>query len=245
MVIKKINSVNLHYDEYGSINDKTLVFLHGWGQNIAMMEPLAKPFKNDYHIIIVDLPGFGDSSEPDTIWSVFDYADCLNKLFKQLNVDKPILLGHSFGGKIALAYSSKYEVEKLIVFGSPFRKEIQKLSLKTRFLKRVKKLPGMERVASFAKRHIGSTDYKNASNRMREILVNSVNLDITDDVKKIKCPTLIVWGTNDQAVNIKEAYELEKLISNAGVVEYPGCSHYAYLENINQTINVLNSFWRE
>ena len=61
-------------------------------------------------------------------------------------------------------------------------------------------------------------------------------------MKKIKCPTLIVWGTLDSEVPIEEAYELEKLIKDAGVVVYDGCTHYAYLERLNQTISVLKSF---
>ena len=77
---------------------------------------------------------------------------------------------------------------------------------------------------------------------MRKILVSTVNLDITEDVKKIKCPTLIMWGTLDDAVPVEDAYELEKLISDAGVVIYEGCSHYAYLERLNQVVNVINTF---
>ena len=77
---------------------------------------------------------------------------------------------------------------------------------------------------------------------MREILVNTVNLDITEEVKKIKCPTLIVWGTNDQAVDVERAYELEKLISNSGTIIYEGCTHYAYLERLDQTANAINYF---
>ena len=89
---------------------------------------------------------------------------------------------------------------------------------------------------------MGSTDYKNASEMMRKILVSTVNLDITEDVKKIKCPTLIMWGALDDAVPVEDAYELEKLISDAGVVIYEGCSHYAYLERLNQVVNVINTF---
>ena len=74
---------------------------------------------------------------------------------------------------------------------------------------------------------------------MREVLVNTVNLDITDEVRKIKCPTLIIWGTLDKAVSVESAYELEKLIPDAGVVIYDGCTHYAYLERLQQTINVV------
>ena len=77
---------------------------------------------------------------------------------------------------------------------------------------------------------------------MRQIMVNHVNYDITDKVKKIKCPTLLIWGTMDQAVDILDAYELEKLIDNCGLVTYEGCTHYAYLERFDQTIRVLKSF---
>ena len=94
----------------------------------------------------------------------------------------------------------------------------------------------------FAKKHIGSTDYKNASETMRKILVEHVNLDITEDVKKIKCPTIIIWGTLDKAVDIEIAYELEKLINDAAVITYEGCSHYAYLERLNQTVNIIKNF---
>ena len=123
-----------------------------------------------------------------------------------------------------------------------FDAEIKKLSLKTKILKSLKKVPLLNKLEGFAKKHIGSRDYREASDFMRKILVEHVNLDITEDVKKIKCPTLIVWGTMDQEVPIERAYELEKLISDAGVIPYEGCSHYAYLERINQTISVLKIF---
>ena len=61
-------------------------------------------------------------------------------------------------------------------------------------------------------------------------------------MKKIKCPTLIVWGTMDRAVPVEDAYELEKLINDSGVVVYEGCTHYAYLERLAQTVKVINSF---
>ena len=89
---------------------------------------------------------------------------------------------------------------------------------------------------------MGSTDYRNASPKMREILVKHVNTDISDKVSKIKCPTLLIWGTQDEAVPYEDAQELEKLIKDAGLVTYEGCTHYAYLERLQQTINVLKSF---
>ena len=238
----KVNNVNINYINYGSKDGKDIVFLHGWGQNIQMMKMLADPLSKENNIVIVDLPGFGDSTEPTYDWMVDDYVEAIKSLLESLKIKKPILVGHSFGGKISLLYSSKYEVEKLVVLGSPYKKEIEKLSLKTKMLKAAKKVPVLNKLEGFAKKHIGSTDYRNASEIMRKILVNTVNYDISSNLSKIKCPTLIIWGTNDEAVPIEDAYELEKLIKDAAVIEYEGCSHYAYLERLNQTINVLRSF---
>lgn len=240
-MIKKINNTDINYVDYGE-GDNTIVLLHGWGQNIEMMKPVGDKLQKHNRIIIIDLPGFGESKEPDNIWTMYDYADCINKLLKSLKIDNPIMIGHSFGGKISLIYASKYKVNKLILFGSPYKKEIKKLSTKTKILKFLKKVPILNKLEGFAKKHIGSRDYKEASEFMRKILVEHVNLDITEDVKKIECPTLIVWGSMDQEVPIEEAYELEKIIKDAGVVEYQGCSHYAYLERLPQTIKVIKTF---
>ena len=234
--------IELHYIDYGNQDGKPILFLHGWGQNIQMMKPLGDAFAKEYRVIIFDLPGFGESEEPNKVWTLYDYVDCIHDFVVSHQIEKPILLGHSFGGKISLLYASKYEVEKVIVCGSPYRKEIQKPSMKTKILKTLKKVPGLNSFADMAKKHVGSTDYRNASPRMREILVEHVNLDITKEVKKIKASTLIIWGDKDEAVPLECAYELEKYIADAGVVLFPGCTHYAYLENLKKTINVVRIF---
>ena len=240
-MLKTIDGVDINYLDYGSGKD-TIVLLHGWGQNIEMMKPIGDPMSKRFRVIIVDLPGFGHSSEPSYVWTVYDYAKCINRLLKDLKVNNPIMIGHSFGGKISLVYASKYKTKKLVTFGSPFDKETLNLSLKTRILKRLKKIPVINKLEGFAKRHIGSSDYRNASQMMRNILVDTVNLDISDNVKSINCPTLLIWGTNDEAVSLEKAYQLESMIKDAAVIEFDGCTHYAYLERIDQTINILNSF---
>jgi len=241
----RIKDTDVNYILYGKKDKKTIVLLHGWGQNIEMMKMVGDPLSDRFQVLILDLPGYGKSSEPPFSWTVYDYVEMLHELLDKLGIKDIILIGHSFGGKISLAYASKYKVDKLVLFGSPFKPEINKVSFKTKVLKSMKKVPVIKNLEGFAKKHIGSTDYRNATPRMREILVLTVNLDITEDVKKIKCPTLIVWGEYDDAVPLERAYELEKLIKDAGVVVYDNCTHYAYLERLNQTINVLNSFLGE
>lgn len=237
-----INNAEINYERYNEGGSNPLIFLHGWGQNIEMMLPVAKPFIENHDVIIIDLPGFGKSEEPKYAWNVNDYVEMLHTLIQKLKLKNVSLIGHSYGGKISLLYASKYDVDKLVLFASPYKKEIQKESIKLKTLRTLKKVPVLNKLENFAKKHIGSTDYKNASPIMREILVNTVNLDITEAAKKVKCPTLLVWGTNDEAVNISEAYELENIIKDAGLVIYEGLTHYAYLEDLGKTINVLKSF---
>lgn len=232
---------DINYIDYGE-KKNPVVLLHGWGQNIEMMKPVGDKLKKNHRVIIIDLPGFGESKEPNDLWTMYDYADHIHELLKHLKVDNPILIGHSFGGKISLIYASKYKVNKLILFGSPFKKNIKKPNLKTKVLKSLIKVPGLRKLEGFAKKHMGSRDYRQASPFMRKILVEHVNLDITEDVKKINCPTLIIWGTQDAEVPISDAYELEKLIKDAAVIPYEGCTHYAYLELLGQTVRVIRSF---
>ncbi|MGM9878229.1 MAG: alpha/beta fold hydrolase [Bacilli bacterium] len=238
----KYKDININYSYYDNSSKTNLIFLHGWGQNIEMMLPIAKPFIKKYNVLIVDLPGFGLSDEPKEIWSIFDYADMVDYFAKQFKMKNPIIIGHSFGGKIALCYGIKYKPSKLVLFASPFRSKSNTNNIKNKVLKSLKKIPVINKFEDFAKRHMGSTDYKNATKMMRDILVKHVNCDLTDQVKSIKCPTLMIWGTKDTAVPYEEAIKLEELIDGSGIVTYDECSHYAYLERLSQTISVLNSF---
>lgn len=234
----KIDNMNINYKIIGE--GELVVLLHGWGQNIQMMQPLIKGFKNK-KVLIIDLPGFGLSDKPSSVWSIEDYADLVHKCVEEIGYETCTIVGHSFGGKIGLFYASKYQINKLILLASPYKKEITKQTLKVKILKKAKKVSFLKGMVEFAKKHMGSEDYRNASGVMRDILVKHVNNDITENVKKITCPTLIIWGENDTTVDISNAYELEKLIKDSGVVALQG-THYAYLENINQINKILKNF---
>ncbi len=238
----KIRGINLNYERYGNSKGQSIVLLHGWGQNIEMMKPIGDNLQKDFDIIIFDFPGFGRSDEPTSVWSCYDFVDLIHEALEELNVKNPIIIGHSFGGKIGYIYASKYGAKKLVSLAGPYCREITKVSFKVKVLKFMKNVPVVNKLENVVKKHMGSTDYRNASGVMRDILVKHVNLDVTEDVKKIKCPTLLIWGTNDTAVSISRGYELEKLIKDAGIVVYDGCTHYAYLERLGQTVNVLRSF---
>ena len=111
---KVYKDTSINYVFYDNKSKTNLIYLHGWGQNIEMMLPIAKPFVDKCNVLIIDLPGFGLSSEPKEAWTLYDYADMVNSFVKELKLDNPILIGHSFGGKISLCYALKYKVKKLV-----------------------------------------------------------------------------------------------------------------------------------
>ncbi len=237
---KVLKDINVNYVQYGE--GKDVILLHGWGQNIEMMQFIGDRLCDNYRITILDFPGFGESEEPKTDWTVSDYVDLVHELVKSLKIKNPIIVGHSFGGRVGIKYSSMYDVEKLVLMGAPCFYDNQELDLKTKVLKGIKKLPGMDSIGEFMKKYIGSTDYKNASPMMRKILVNVVREDLSEDAKKIKAPTLLIWGTSDTAAPIEDARRLEKILEDGALIELPG-THYAYIENLDRVVSILEKFF--
>ena len=235
----KVQGLNVNYIQYGK--GKDILLLHGWGQNIEMMKPLGDNFCDRFRITILDFPGFGQSEEPKEPWTIEKYSLMLEDLVKQLGIKKPIVMGHSFGGRVAIRYSARNPIEKLVLFGSPCIRIQEELPLKVRILKKIKTLPGMNKLGEFMKQYIGSRDYKAASPVMRQTLVEVVNEDLSKYAREIEEPTLLIWGEQDTEAPVSEAQELEKIMMDAALIILPG-THYAYLENLVRVVAILNNF---
>ena len=240
-----IKDVYVNFIQYGNKSGKNIVLLHGWGQNIEMMDPIGKRLQKDFYITIIDLPGFGKSSEPTYGYTVYDYFEIVDELLRKLKIKNPIMIGHSFGGRISIIYAAKKGVEKLVLLASPFKRSVKKNTFKIKLLKFLKKVPVVKEIESYMKTKIGSRDYRNATPIMRLILVNTVNEDLTEYLKQIESPTLLIWGDLDTEAPLEDAKYAETIMKDAGLIIYQGATHYAYLERINEVINVLNVFLKE
>ena len=128
----------------------------------------------------------------------------------------------------------------MVLFGSPCVRHEYK-SFKQSVLKTLKKVKILSPLANLMKKFIGSPDYKNASGIMREVLVKTVNEDLSECAKKIKSPTLLIWGRQDEAVPLSEAKELESLLKDGALIVLEG-THYCYLENLSHVFNILDNF---
>ncbi len=235
-----IQDINIHYIQYGE--GKDILILHGWGQNIQVMKPLGDQFANRFRITILDFPGFGESDEPKELWNIEKYSNMLEKFVELTGIKKPIVIGHSFGGRVAIRYCSRNAIEKLVLFGSPCIRIQEELPLSVKVLKKLKTIPGLNGIGEYMKKYIGSRDYKAASPIMRQTLVEVVNEDLSKYAREIEEPTLLIWGDHDTEAPLNEAKELEKIMIDAALIVIPG-THYAFLENLPRVVTILNQFF--
>ena len=248
----KINGLNFHYTVEGS--GSPVILMHGWGCNLTTLASVEKVAVENHTVYNVDFPGFGQSQEPSEVWGVEEYTQLIEELVKVENIENPILLGHSFGGRVGILYSSRNQVKKLILVDAAGVKPRRSLKyyLKVYSFKISKRLmpliygkEGAQKRIEEARAKRGSSDYNNATPMMRAILSKVVNEDLKYCMPQIKAPTLLIWGENDTATPLRDAQTMEKLIPDAGLVSFPGCGHYSFLDNPIQFAAVLRSFLKE
>ncbi len=248
---KQLNicGVDFHYTVNGE--GTPIVLMHGWGCDHTTLASIENNLVGNFKVYNVDFPGFGKSSEPESIWGVNEYEQLIEKFFEIENITNPILLGHSFGGRIGILLASKLKVNKLILVDAAGIKPRRTLQyyFKVYSYKAVRHtLPLLfgkakaENLLNRYRKKVGSSDYSQASSKMRSIMSRVVNKDLRYAMPKISCPTLLIWGDNDTATPISDAKKMEKLIPDAGLVEFPGVGHYSFLENPYQFAAVINSF---
>ena len=242
----KYDKLNINYDILGS--GSPIILLHGWGTNYHTFLKLTNEIKNKYTVFLIDLPGFGLSDEPTKIYNLDNYVEFLKTFIEELQIENPIILGHSFGGRIAIKYAAEYSnISKLILVDSAGIKH--RLSLKQklniikykllkkyyRFTKKINKYNELVKTN-------GSTDYVNSTDVMKGILSKVVREDLKKELKKIKVETLIIWGKDDSVTPYKDALVMNKLIKNSGLVTIENAGHFPYLERSNYFNIIIKNY---
>lgn len=230
---------------------RPLILMHGWGCDHTTVRSIAATAAQTHTVYNIDFPGFGGSQEPAEVWGVELYTRLVEDLVRKEGLERPVLIGHSFGGRVSILYASRNEVDKVVLVDAAGIKPKRSLKyyLKVYSFKAGKRFwelllgkeKAQERVDRMrAKR--GSSDYAGASPMMRRILSKVVNEDLTDRLPLISAPTLLIWGENDTATPIADAKKMSRLIPGSGLVSFPGCGHYSFLDNPIQFRAVLSSF---
>ena len=230
---------------------RPLILMHGWGCDHSTVRSIAATAALTHTVYNIDFPGFGASEEPAEVWGVERYTRLIEALVKSEKLESPVLVGHSFGGRVAILFASRNKADKVILVDAAGIKPRRTLKyyLKVYSFKAGKKfwelILGKEKAQARIDRmraRRGSSDYAGASPMMRRILSKVVNEDLTDRLPLISAPALLIWGENDTPTPLSDAKKMARLIPDSGLVSFPGCGHYSFLDNPGQFRAVLSSF---
>jgi len=247
-----IKGLKVHYEIHGE--GAPIVLLHGWGTSLRLFDSVTEYLKENFKVYTLDFPGFGLSEEPTEVWSVYDYADMTEDFLDALSIENPILMGHSFGGRISIILGPKRKIKKIILVDAAGVKPPRGAHyyFKIYFYKTmrmVEKIPGMrlmfgDLIDAYRTR-AGSSDYKVASQMMRRILSKVVNDDLQDHMPKIQAPTLLIWGSLDSATPLSDGKIMEKKIPDAALITFEGAGHYSYLDRPHDFKIIVENFIEE
>ena len=240
-------------------------------------------FNFQFSIFIPDLPGFGKSDEPNKNWGLDNYVEFVDEfikktsrksgfelikdLLKKFNPNKDlsaipvgakhlqkfVLIGHSFGGQVAIKYTIKYpeQIDKLILTGAAgIRHELntkQKMFFYlAKFGKIIFSLPVLNRFQEYGQRFLyklaREKDYYKASPRMKEIMKNILNEDLTDYFDKIKTPTLLVWGKEDKTTPLADGEIMNEKIKDSELVVINDANHSLPYQKAEEFTKIVGRF---
>lgn len=231
-----------------------VLFLHGWGAPVSTYRLLTDHLSGCCRVVAPDLPGFGDSEEPEEPWTVDRYADFVLAFARALDLQEVTLMGHSFGGRIIIKLFSRPDcfltVKKAVLLDAAGIKPRHGLRYYLRVgtykaAKRVASLPGIRTLfpgaVERAQKAFGSSDYRNASPIMRRTMVQCIQEDLTPLLPRITASTLLIWGDKDTATPLSDGKRMERDIPDAGLVVLDG-GHFAFAEQWNLCRRVLDVF---
>ena len=233
-----------------------VLVLHGWGASIEAMGMITEELARGGHeAIAVDFPGHGKSEPPPEAWHVSDFQQWLLRVMDELSVGRADVVAHSFGCRVTIKMASETpeRVGRLLLTGAaglpPRRTRGQKARLQLASVgKKVKSAMGDGALSRWLEsrwvHHVASADYRAASGVMRATLVHIVGEDLTEHLKRIAAPVLLVWGSEDHDTPLSSGQAMARLIAGAELVVLEGGGHFAYAEQFAKFRLHMNRFLR-
>ena len=216
--------------------NKTILFLHGWGCSLKYMLPIADiSYANS---LIIDLPGFNNNESLTYPLAFEDYVNVILSFLKENNYKIDVIVGHSFGGKLAISLANKLDISSLILIApSTFNKKRGLFYyLKIYTYKIFKKIKYLHKFLHL----FGSEDYKSLSPVMKKTMSNVINYNVLSHLKNIAIPVLIIQGENDKITPFYIAKKTKKHLLDSELITIKG-GHFAYLSNQYMVKKIIES----
>ena len=237
------------YDRSGK--GKSIILLHGWADQAGGLATLSSILADRYEVITPDLPGFGGSEIPVGAWGLDDFAAFVEHLLQKLGVlDVYAYIGHSNGGAIAVRGlgSGQLKADKLVLLSSAgIRDNDSKRAAVIKSVAKTGKLLAAPLPASIQSK-LRRTLYRKAGSDMltAEHMSPTFKRIVADDVQaeagRLKLPTLLVYGENDQTTPPAFGRRFQQLIKNSSLKIIPSAGHYVHRDQPAAVIKVVEEF---
>lgn len=247
-----------------------VVFLHGQASDLLNFEPIYPLFEKSYRVIAMDYPGFGKSDKPKIQFSEDYLVDLVDELFTVTGLSTATLVGHSYGGYIAMLYSVAHpeRVRSNVLISTagiqeftPMMQSIFRKSFTVDAIintspnkaiqnyrdSSVNWTNDMER---YAHRRVGllnngGEEYSLYGHAMVQAMELMLNTTIREQIGILNIPTLILWGKDDPLIPYKYARETVKYIPHGKLVTIEECGHFPMLEYPEKFYGFLHEFLQE
>ena len=258
----QVGEFNVHYYEGGPQGAETILMIHGFGADKGNWLRFSRPLTARYHVVALDLPGFGDSSKPEASYDVGTQVERLNAFAKAIGLHKLHLIGNSMGGHIAALYAARHPEEVLSVallnnagVNAPQASELFKRldrgdanpllvrnaddfsnMLDLLFVEKPP-LPGSLK-QYLAERAMASHDFnQKIFNQLRERYI-----PLETELAKIQVPTLLLWGDQDKILDVSSIKVMQPLLKQPTIVIMQACGHLPMIERPEETAEHYQTF---
>ena len=268
----EIDGREVNYCELGE--GPAILFVHGLGASWQSWLEQMPEFAASHRVVAMDLPGFGYSESPSEDISIEYYARWTAKLMDILGIESAAVVGNSMGGFVSaeLAIKSPERVQRLVFVSAAIfwqnRRRAQPLVQLARMsdavvaralVRATDDIATRRRLRYAALASAGFRYPQYVSDELAHEMVRSARrtdgflpalealagYDLEEELPKISCPTLIVWGANDQLVSVKDAERLEDLIPDSRREVFERTGHVAMLERPERFNRLLREFLAE
>jgi len=230
----KQHTFDISYEILNADEKVDCIILHGWGSNKELMKKSFAPYMEGFRHIYIDLPGFGKSTCSMALDS-YDAARIVELFMIHFNAQKDVILGHSFGGKVALLLKPKVLV--LVASAGIYVPKSFGVRAKIRATKFFNFF-GLSRFRSL----FVAADAKELSRPMYETFKTVVNEDMAEEFKAFNGKALLCWGESDTATPLSSAERIKSLIKDSKLEVYAG-DHYFFMQNAEDISNkVVTTF---
>lgn len=242
-----IHNLATEYQDEGS--GLVMLFLHGWQANVNTFDALVPSFSKDFRVIRLNLPGFGGSEMSSSPWGVGEYANFVKAFIEKLGISVAVLVGHSFGGRIAIKGVSEGIIltKKLILISSAgLAKQhnlrsllfttVAKIGKAVLFLAPLRK----EKLRRWLYERAGS-DYL-GSGSLKETFLLVTREDLSQNAVKVSVPTLLIWGEDDTTTPLSDGKRLQSLIPGSQLKILEKGGHFVHQEKAGDVSALITTF---